>query len=96
METLWGYSKSGPYKDPYGSLIKVATVTFTRNEKTNAIINDYADGKDVLWLDFNAKFLEPDGTMTKRVMNDLLHPNETGYRIWLDAIGPVFRQVLGK
>ena len=67
-----------------------------RNEKTNAIIKEYADGKDVLWLDFNAKFLEPDGTMTKRVMNDLLHPNETGYRIWLDAIGPVFRQVLGK
>jgi hypothetical protein len=37
MDTLWGYSKSGPSKDPYGSLIKVATVTFTRNEKTNAI-----------------------------------------------------------
>jgi hypothetical protein len=37
MDTLWGYSKSGPKKDPYGSLLKVAEVTFTRNEKTDAI-----------------------------------------------------------
>lgn len=67
-----------------------------RNEKVNAIIKGYADGKDVVWLDFNAKFLEPDGSMTKRVMDDLLHPNATGYRIWLDAISPVFKQILGK
>jgi ECF transporter S component (folate family) len=37
MDTLWSYSKSGPKKDPYGSLVKVGTVTFTRNEKTDAI-----------------------------------------------------------
>lgn len=37
MDTLWGYSKSGPKKDAYGSLVKVAEVTFTRNEKTDAI-----------------------------------------------------------
>jgi lysophospholipase L1-like esterase len=67
-----------------------------RNEKVNSIIKGYADGKDVIWLDFNAKFLEPDGTMTKRVMDDLLHPNATGYQIWLDAISPVFKQFLGK
>lgn len=34
MDTLWGYSKSGPKKDPYQTLIKVATVTVTKNEKT--------------------------------------------------------------
>lgn len=67
-----------------------------RNDKVNEIIRTYADGESVLWLDFNAKFLESDGTMTKRVMNDLLHPNETGYRIWLDAIEPEFRRLLGK
>jgi len=66
------------------------------NEKVNEIISRIPDGKDVLWLDFNGKFLEPDGTLTKRVMNDLLHPNETGYRVWLDAILPVFREVCGK
>lgn len=39
MDTLWGYSKSGPKKDPYGSLIKVATVTFTKNEKTGEVLS---------------------------------------------------------
>ena len=65
-------------------------------EKINAIIKDLADGQTVRWLDFNAKFLEPDGTLTTRVMDDLLHPNETGYQIWLDAIAPIFREVCGK
>ena len=37
MDTLWGYSKSGPKKDPYGSLIKVGTVTFTQEEKTGKV-----------------------------------------------------------
>jgi len=32
MDTLWGYSKSGPGKDKYASLVKVATATFTMNE----------------------------------------------------------------
>jgi lysophospholipase L1-like esterase len=67
-----------------------------RNEAVNAIIKGYADGKDVIWLDFNSRFLEPDGKMTKRVMDDLLHPNAVGYQIWADAIVPVFRQILGK
>ena len=38
MDTLWGYSKSGPSKDPYGSLVKVATVKVQKNEKTGEIL----------------------------------------------------------
>ena len=38
MDTLWGYSKSGPSKDKYGSLIKVATVEIQKNEKTGDIL----------------------------------------------------------
>jgi D-alanine-D-alanine ligase len=33
MDTLWGYSKSGPSKDKYGSLVKVASVSIVKNEK---------------------------------------------------------------
>jgi beta-glucosidase len=66
------------------------------NAKVNAIIKGYADGKDILWFDFGDKFLEPDGTLTKRVMNDLLHPNETGYQIWWEAIHPLFKEICGK
>jgi len=38
MDTLWGYSKSGPKKDPYGSLIKVASVHIIMEEKTGEIL----------------------------------------------------------
>ena len=39
MDTLWGYSKSGPGKDPYESLVKLATATFTVNEKTDEVLD---------------------------------------------------------
>jgi len=39
MDTLWGYSKSGPGKDKYGSMIKVATATFVQIEATDEVSN---------------------------------------------------------
>ena len=39
MDTLWGYSKSGPGKDAYGSMVKVATVRYTEVEKTGELLN---------------------------------------------------------
>ena len=39
MDTLWGYSKSGPKKDKYQSLVKVATATVVKNEKTGEILS---------------------------------------------------------
>ena len=39
MDTLWGYSKSGPKKDQYGSLIKVATAEVQKNEQTGEILS---------------------------------------------------------
>lgn len=39
MDTLWGYSKSGPGKDKYQSLIKVASVDLVMNEKTDEILS---------------------------------------------------------
>ena len=39
MDTLWGYSKSGPKKDEFQSLIKVATAEIQKNEKTGEILS---------------------------------------------------------
>ena len=65
-----------------------------KNEKTNAIIRGYADGKRVLWCDFNDKFLEPgpDKVLPRSLMPDLLHPNHDGYLIWEAAVRPYFDQ----
>ena len=39
MDTLWSYSKSGPSKDKYGSLVKVASAAIVKNEKTGEILS---------------------------------------------------------
>ena len=57
-----------------------------QNEATNAIVKGFADGQKIFFLDVGAKFLESDGTLSKTIMPDLLHPNEKGYQIWSDAI----------
>ena len=38
MDTLWAYSKSGPKKDQFQSLIKVASCDIVKNEKTGEIL----------------------------------------------------------
>ena len=67
-----------------------------QNEKVNAIIKDFADGGKVIWFDFNDRFFNADGALTKEVMNDLLHPNEKGYKIWLDALEPKLEALCGR
>jgi N-acetylglucosamine-6-sulfatase len=59
-----------------------------QNEATNAIIKGYADGKRVFWKDLGPVFLAKDGTLSKDIMPDLLHLNETGYQMWAEAILP--------
>jgi beta-glucosidase len=52
------------------------------------------DGKSVTFLDIGPKFLEPDGTLSKEIMPDLLHPNEKGYKIWAEAIQPTLSRLM--
>ena len=67
-----------------------------KNEEVNAIIKGYADGAKVIWLDFNAKFLDSTGD-TLWIMPDRLHPNADGYRnIWLPALLPHLKAACGK
>ena len=66
------------------------------NEKANEMIRPFADGKKVVLVDFNAKFLDEKGDNVKW-MPDHCHPNEAGYReIWLPAVLPYFKEIVGK
>jgi lysophospholipase L1-like esterase len=60
--------------------------------KVNALIAKLDDGKHVHYLDIGAKFLQPDGTLTKEIMPDFLHLSGKGYQIWADAISPTLAQ----
>ena len=60
----------------------------------NTVIAKLDDGRRVKYLDIDPKFLEADGTLPRDIMPDLLHPNEQGYQIWADAMGPALDEML--
>jgi beta-glucosidase len=66
------------------------------NEGANAIIKNLADDKMVFYLDIGPKFLSSDGTLSKEIMPDLLHLNETSYTIWAKAIEPSVKKLMGE
>ena len=64
------------------------------NAKVNGIIAGYADQQKIFFLDINQAFLQADGTLSKDIMPDLLHPNEKGYDIWAKAMAPALDKLL--
>jgi beta-glucosidase len=64
------------------------------NEATNAIIAKLDGTKNVHYLDIGAKFLQPDGVLTKEIMPDALHPQAKCYKIWSDAVVPEIKKLL--
>jgi lysophospholipase L1-like esterase len=61
------------------------------NDRVNRLI---AGWSDVEFLDINAALLNADGTLSKDVMPDLLHPNERGYAIWQRAMHATLQKLL--
>lgn len=63
------------------------------NEKVNAEIVKFCDGKNIVWININQKFLTPDGVLEKSVMPDLLHPRiSKTYAIWGESLKPYFEK----
>lgn len=54
--------------------------------EVNNLIAKLGDNQHVFFMDIGPKFLEPDGTLSKDIMPDLLHPNAKGYTIWAETI----------
>ncbi len=49
----------------------------------------------VTYLDIGKTFLEPDGSISKDVMYDFLHPTAKGYAMWTAAMQPTLSRLLG-
>ena len=58
----------------------------TTIKEINEKLAKLADNKQVFFKDIGASFLEADGTLSKEVMGDGLHPTAKGYQIWADAV----------
>jgi len=49
----------------------------------------------VHYLNINAAFTRPDGTLSRDVQPDLLHLSEQGYAIWQREMQPTLAKLLG-
>ncbi len=66
-----------------------------RNNQVNQIIKKYADGQSVIFIDFNDKLNNLDGTLTSAIIKkDQLHLQTEGYEIWAESIQPTIKRVL--
>jgi lysophospholipase L1-like esterase len=66
-----------------------------RVQEVNKLLHPLADGKNIVFMDIGPKFLDPQGNLSKEIMPDLLHPNDQGYRIWIEAVRPKLEELLG-
>jgi lysophospholipase L1-like esterase len=62
--------------------------------KINERIAKLDDGKEIKYLDIGSAFLEKDGTISKAIMKDGLHPTEEGYKHWVEAMQPTLDEML--
>jgi beta-glucosidase len=64
------------------------------NDDINAILPGLADNKTIFFLNINRALVSADGTLSKDIMPDLLHPNENGYEIWAREMGPALQKLM--
>lgn len=64
------------------------------NNRINDIIKTYADNQHIFYLNINDHFLADDGTLSRSVMPDLLHLNESSYATWAKAMEPTLVKLL--
>jgi len=58
----------------------------------NSIIKSLDDGQRVTFIDIGPQMIEPDGTISRDMMPDFVHPTAKGYQIWANAIQPVINK----
>ncbi len=54
----------------------------------NTALSALVPSLPVIYLDLTAEFLNLDGTISREVMSDFLHPAAKGYAIWAEALKP--------
>jgi lysophospholipase L1-like esterase len=76
--------------DAHGSVPAVRAMIKQINNQLAAL----DDGKTTRYLDVGPKFLNAKGEIPPELMKDALHPTESGYRIWADAMQPLLDEMM--
>jgi lysophospholipase L1-like esterase len=64
--------------------------------QVNQAIHKLEDNQKVFFLDFGQVFINADGSISKDIMPDFLHPNQKGYQLWAEAMEPKLKELLAK
>jgi beta-glucosidase len=62
--------------------------------QVNQALAKMEDGKNIFYIDFGSQLIESDGSISRSMMADFLHPGEAGYRIWANAVEPKLKEIL--
>lgn len=73
---------------PDGSRAKIAEI--------NQLISKYDGQGGITYLDVGGKFISADGTISKELMYDFLHPTAKGYEVLAESIEPTLVRLLGE
>lgn len=65
-----------------------------KTARASHLASTVADGKTIVYMDINDRFLTSDGTLTTDVFPDLVHPKDKGYQIWVDAVLPKIDELM--
>jgi lysophospholipase L1-like esterase len=63
-------------------------------KQVNTMVAKLDDGKQVFVKDYGSHFLQADGSISKEVMADFLHPTPKGYQLWVDAMLPDIQKLM--
>ncbi len=66
------------------------------NTAANDIFQNIAYNKTIYYLDIGDVFLDEQGTLSREVMPDRLHPEAHGYQLWADAMEPKVAELIGE
>lgn len=55
-------------------------------KEINALLAPLGQRPGVTFLDITSHWLEADGSISKAIMPDFLHPNQKGYAVWAEAL----------
>ena len=61
--------------------------------QVNQTLAKVDDEKNIFYIDIGPQLIEADGSISKSMMHDYLHPDGRGYEIWAAAIEPKLKQL---
>jgi lysophospholipase L1-like esterase len=62
--------------------------------QVNQALAKLDDGRHVFYMDIGSRLIEKDGSISKNILSDGVHPAEGGYEIWAEAMEAQLKQLL--